>query len=87
MDSWFSQRFGKFVHLTHHAVERMRLRGISLDEVMELVEMGDLRYKNSEDLWLYRDFPHRTDNLVCAAAFERQAVIIKTLMVNWELEL
>ena len=41
MDSWFSQRFGKFVHLTHHAVERMRLRGISLDEVMELVEMGD----------------------------------------------
>jgi hypothetical protein len=32
------------------------------------------------------DIPGRTDNLICAAAVEHAAVVIKTVMIDWELE-
>lgn len=37
-------------------------------------------------MWLYSHIDGRQDNLICAAAVESQAVIIKTVMINWELE-
>ncbi|HPQ97045.1 MAG: DUF4258 domain-containing protein [Thiothrix sp.] len=82
---WGSERFGKPVILTRHAVERMKSRHISPDELQVLVEYGQIKYKDEEHLWIYRAFPEREDNLLCAAAIERNNLIIKTIMTHWEL--
>ena len=81
---WHSQRFNKRVILTHHADERIESRRISQSEMETLVEQGELLYKDSERLWIFKALEGRTDNLICAAAIERNALIIKTVMTNWE---
>ncbi len=37
-------------------------------------------------MWIYLHVEERTDNLICVAAVESDAVIIKTVMINWQLE-
>lgn len=81
---WHSQRFNKRVILTNHAGERIASRHISQTEMEELVEQGELLYKDTEHLWIFKALAGRTDNLICAAAIERNALIIKTVMTNWE---
>ena len=77
MRSWESQRFGKQVQLTHHALRRMEL-------VKELIETGTVRQKDAEHWWIYQTSDGRSDNLVCAAVLSRQTLIVKTLMTHWE---
>ena len=82
-DSFESQRFGKTVWLTNHAIESMAKRRVTLDEVQVLIEQGTLMQKSEGHGWISYRFPMRNDNLICAAIVEAQAVIIKTVMVNW----
>ncbi|UHD15736.1 DUF4258 domain-containing protein [Thiocapsa bogorovii] len=82
-DSFESQRFGKTVWLTNHAIESMAKRQVTLNEVQVLIEQGTLAQKSAGHSWISHRFPTRNDNLVCAAIVEAQAVIIKTVMVNW----
>lgn len=42
----YCKRFNKDVKLTHHASERMLQRKISDQELLELLETGDIRYKD-----------------------------------------
>jgi len=35
--------------------------------------------------WIYYDFSNRTDNLVCVAIVDKESIIIKTVMINWQL--
>ena len=84
ISSWQSARFGKRVHLTHHAVERMVRRDLTLDMIKELIENGEVRCKDEEHWWIFKAFPDRSDNLICAAVMSRQALIVKTLMTHWE---
>jgi hypothetical protein len=72
-DIFDSARFGKKVWLTNHAIESMAKRNVTLAEVKRLIEEGRYHY-----------FESRSDNLVCAAVSAEQAIIIKTLMVNWK---
>jgi hypothetical protein len=37
-------------------------------------------------MWVFTHIQERADNLICAAVVEQAAVVIKTVMVNWELE-
>ncbi len=82
----FSVRFKKPVVLTHHAILRMKQRSISLDELLLVVDTGDMRFKDDTHLWAYKQVPGRTDNLVCAVLVLEDAVIVKTVMHEFLLE-
>lgn len=82
----FSQRFQKNIRLTHHVKARMEKRDISLELLLDLIETGSIRHKSEFDLWIFRQYPERADNLVCAAVVVGQAIIVKTVMVDWTLE-
>ncbi|MFB1497540.1 MULTISPECIES: DUF4258 domain-containing protein [unclassified Thiocapsa] len=82
--SWRSERFGRRVHLTHHAVARLQRRGLNQALLQDLIENGVVKQKNEEHWWIYKRFDGRDDNLICAAVLARQALIIKTIMTHWE---
>ena len=82
----FSQRFQKNVQLTHHVRARMEKRDISLELLLDLIETGNVRQKSESDLWIFRQYPGRADNMVCTAVVIGQAVVVKTVMVDWTLE-
>lgn len=84
-ESFYSPRFAKNVWLTNHAIEAMAKREVTLPEVKQLIEEGKTQYKDEKHGWVYFEFTHRNDNLVCADIVNDQAVIIKTIMINWQL--
>jgi predicted transcriptional regulator len=81
----FSQRFGRPIVLTRHAVARMGERGVDDEMIVKLIEQGDIKDKDSRRKWIYMAFPERADNLVCAAVVLEEAVVVKTVMVRWRL--
>lgn len=80
-----SKRFNKPIILTHHAIEQMAERQIDESTLQDLIDSGDVKYKDDQHLWIYKAYTEREDNLLCAAAIERNNLIIKTVMINWEL--
>jgi hypothetical protein len=62
----------------------MSLRGLDQAEIADLIETGMVKYKDAEHCWIFKGFPDRGDNLVCAAAIVRKVIIIKTIMTHWE---
>jgi len=62
----------------------MAKRGVTLAEVKRLIEEGEYRAKEASHGWIFHNFESRRDNLVCAAVATEQAIIVKTLMVNWK---
>ncbi|MBI4290601.1 MAG: DUF4258 domain-containing protein [Betaproteobacteria bacterium] len=81
-----SGRFGKLVIITDHARRRMAERNISEAQLLDLIETGDVRYKDAARLWIAKSFPEREDNLVCAVAVLDAALVVKTVMhhFSWE---
>ncbi len=70
-----------------HARRSMEKRQkIDLDTLQLIVESGEIKYKTTSDVWTYSKVAGRTDNLICAAAVVAEAVVIKTVMINWEIE-
>ena len=42
--------------------------------------------KNDEKrMWIYKAQEKRADNLICAAVVEEDRLIVKTVMINWQL--
>lgn len=80
-----SKRFNKPVVLTYHAVEQMAERHINKETLADLIESSNVKYKDDQHLWIYKTYPARQDNMICAAAIECNNLIIKTVMINWEL--
>ncbi|QBQ56227.1 DUF4258 domain-containing protein [Nitrosococcus wardiae] len=85
MNNWYSHRFKRQVWLTNHAIESMAKRGVVLDSVLDLIETGEIKPQEGAHAWIFKGYPERTDNLICAAVIVEQAVIVKTIMVNWTL--
>lgn len=81
-----STRFGRAVRITRHASERMRDRGITDELLSDLIETGTVRHKDDIRLWIFKSYPDRDDNLICAAAVLEDEVIIKTVMHHFELK-
>lgn len=81
-----SHRFNRAVRITRHASERMRDRGITEALLFDLIETGTARYKDDTRLWLFKHYPDREDNLICAAAVLENEVVIKTVMHHFELK-
>lgn len=86
MANFFSRRFGKNVWITHHARESMQKRQIDEATLERVIEGGEVKYRNAVDLWVFKHIDGRADNLICAAVVNKDAVVIKTVMINWELE-
>jgi hypothetical protein len=85
MISMFSSRFQRKVVLTRHARERMAERNITEVMLMEVIDLGETRYRDSTHLWAYKDFPERNDNLICAVLVLEDAVVVKTVMHHFSL--
>jgi hypothetical protein len=86
MADFFSKRFEKNVWITHHARESMQKRQIDVATLESLIDGGEVKYRNAIDLWVFKHIDGRTDNLMCAAVVKTEAVVVKTVMINWELE-
>ncbi|MBF0098687.1 MAG: hypothetical protein HQM04_17860 [Magnetococcales bacterium] len=82
---WFSMRFNRPVVLTRHAQARMVERVVTVPMVADLIESGTVKTKDERNLWISKAFPEREDNLICAAVALEHAVVVKTIMHNWQL--
>lgn len=83
-ESFYSSRFDKEVWLTNHAIESMAKRNVTLKEVHILIETGTYKAKDGTHAWVYTQVDGRSDNLMCAAVVKNQAIIVKTIMINWK---
>ena len=83
MDLSYSKRFRKNIRLTTHASTRMAERGVSEHYVLDLVESGNIKFKDKSHLWIYKSYADRPDNNICAAAVVGDALVVKTIMTNW----
>jgi hypothetical protein len=83
---FFSKRFGKNVWITHHARESMLRRNIDAAALEQVIEEGEVKRRDTMNLWVFKHIVGRDDNLICAAVVEQTAVVVKTVMINWELE-
>ena len=61
-------------------------RDISMELLSNLIETGQINYKDDKHAWIAKHFQHRTDNLLCAAIVIDQAVIVKTVMYLFNFE-
>ncbi len=76
----YSQRFNRSVTVTEHAAGRMTERGVDEAILLDLIETGDVRYKDEIRLWIAKYYSERADNLLCVAAVLATTVVVKTLM-------
>lgn len=86
MADFFSKRFGKKVWVTNHARESMQRRNVDAATLERVIEEGEIKRRNEMNLWVFAHIQERADNLICAAVVEQAAVVVKTVMVNWEVE-
>lgn len=77
MARMFCKRFALDVYVTRHARERMVQRGITERDLSELLETGEMRYKDETRLWIAKDKEGRDDNLVCAAVTLGESLIVR----------
>ena len=80
-----SDRFQRPVVVTRHAANRMAERGIDEVLLLEVIDRGELRYRDATHLWAFKAIPGRGDNLVCAVLVLEEAVIVKTVMHHFQL--
>ncbi len=85
MKSIYSKRFARAVVLTKHARERMSERGVDEKTLLDVLESGECKYKDDCRLWVFKEILGREDNLVCAAIVLEEYLIVKTVMIRWEL--
>lgn len=64
----------------------MDKRNIDLDTLKRVVEHGEIKRKNDLHFWVFMYIEGRTDNSICAAVVESDALIVKTTMIDWQLE-
>lgn len=76
----FSNRFQRPIVISSHAKIRMTEREISEAMLLEVIDFGDTRYKDTTHLWAFKEFPERHDNLLCAVLILEDCVVVKTVM-------
>lgn len=81
-----SNRFGKKVWVTNQARESMQRRNIGVTPLEQVIEEREIKRRDEVYFWVYTHIREQADNLNCAAVIKFAAVVIKTGMVNWELE-
>ena len=64
----------------------MQKREIDNPTIEQVIEEGEVKRSDETNFWVFKQIDGRADNLICAAVTEKAAVIVKTVMINWELE-
>lgn len=47
---------------------------------------SEVKYKNDVHLWVFMHVEGRNENFVCIEVVIESVLVIKTVMINWELE-
>ncbi len=81
----FSTRFQRLVVISGHAKIRMIERCISDEILLEVIDLGEVRYKDGFHLWAFKEYPERQDNLLCAVLVLENCVVVKTVMHHFAL--
>jgi len=81
-----SQRFNRPIRITHHAKKRMVERCMDERLLLDIIDTGQLKYKDERHLWIFKCYPDRTDNQLCVAALLEDTLIIKTVMHYFSME-
>lgn len=81
----FSSRFERQIIVTSHARNRMVERAVSDEMLIDVIDHGETRFRDATHLWVFKDFPERNDNLLCAVLVVEDAVIVKTIMHHFSL--
>ena len=70
---------------TDHARLQMSLRDLTEEDVLNVIETGEVRAKDSErKFWVYKELKGRGDNLISVSiSIENPKLIVITTMVNW----
>ncbi len=55
-------------------------RAIDDGLLLDLIETGTLKPGEPDHYWIYKSYPQRKDNQLCAAVLLGQALIVKTVM-------
>ena len=76
----YSNRFQRPIVISNHAKIRMTEREISEAMLLEVIDSGDTRYKDTTHLWAFKEFPERHDNLLCAVLILEDRVVVKIVM-------
>jgi len=76
----YSARFSLPVFITRHAEQRMLERSISRDTLIDIIDTGTTKYRDETHLWVYKHYPNRSDNLICAVLLLEHSVVVKTVM-------
>lgn len=82
----FSTRFSRNVWLTRHALWAIQKRELEVTTVLQLIETGEILEKGEGHYWIHQCLEDRRDNLICAAVVIDEAVVVKTVMVNWKIQ-
>ncbi|MDZ4188156.1 MAG: DUF4258 domain-containing protein [Hydrogenophaga sp.] len=72
------------VVLTEHAKQRMQKRGMDEGLVLEIIDTGIQKDAGNGHFWIYKNFEHRQDNLLCVAVVIENVMVVKTIMHHWE---
>jgi hypothetical protein len=81
----YSMRFRRAIVLTRHARQRMAEREIDEARLLDLIDLGETRYKDVGRLWIYKGYMDRDDNLLCVAiALSADTLVVKTVMHHFE---
>lgn len=82
-----SRRFNRIVVITQHAAQRMSQRGITDELLLDLIDSGEVKYKDEVRLWIAKHYAELSDNLLCAAVVLENVVVVKTVMHHFDWEL
>ena len=80
-----SERFALDVVISTHARARMADRQIDEARLLDLIETGDIMRKEGGHVFIHKAYADRQDNLLCAAAVVEGVLVVKTVMVNWQI--
>lgn len=53
--------------------------------LLDIIDTGMDKDAGHGHHWLFKEYPSRSDNLLCVAAVIDQLLIVKTVMHHWEL--
>jgi hypothetical protein len=82
----YSERFQKEIQITDHAYVSMAKRDITEAVLLDTIETGEIKPKDERHLWIHKHIADRHDNLLCVAAVDGAALIVKTVMTDWSIK-
>jgi hypothetical protein len=82
------QKVSHEVIFTEHSILQMRLRNLTEEQVIEVIETGELKSKGSKNkFWVFKNLKGRTDNLISVSiSIEKPHLIVITTMISWRPE-